>query len=191
VRRAACALATLALAQTGCTTAVVVAYQTLSDVRTVQEQHEDARIMGTIKDQLASKSGVGTALQIHVFSHAGRVVLAGIVEPGSKLGVEASGIARSVEGVRRIDTVFLPMRPSYPRDLTVSLKLDAKIVADLDLRRAQLDWTVLAGTVVLTGVVDSSEKAKRAVDHAWSIDHVTAVRSFIQVRPPAKKREPR
>lgn len=191
MRRAACALATLALAQTGCTTAVVVAYQTLSDVRTVQEQHEDARIMGTIKDQLASKSGVGTALQIHVFSHVGRVVLAGIVEPGSKLGVEATGIARSVEGVRRIDTVFLPTRPSYPRDLTVSLKLDAKIVADLDLRRAQLDWTVLAGTVVLTGVVDSPEKAKRAVDHAWSIDHVTAVRSFVQVRPSAKKREPR
>jgi osmotically-inducible protein OsmY len=170
---------------------VIVAYQTLSDVRTVQEQHEDARIMGTIKDQLATKSGVATALQIHVFSHLGRVVLAGIVEPGSKLGAEAISVARAVDGVRKIDSVYLPARPSYPRDLTISLKLDAKIVADLELRRAQVEWTVLAGTVVVTGLVDSDEKVRRVVEHARSIDNVTAVRSYIQVRPPTRKREPR
>jgi osmotically-inducible protein OsmY len=182
-------LAALALVQTGCTTAVIVAYQTLSDVRTMQEQHEDARIMGTIKDQLATQSGVGTALKMHVFSHLGRVVLAGIVEPGSTLGADAVGVARGVEGVRKIDTVFLPARPSYPRDLTVSLKLDAKLIADLELRRAQIEWTVLGGTVVLSGLVDSPEKVKRVVAHAWSIDNVTAVRSYIQVRRPTKTRE--
>lgn len=184
-------LALLATAQTGCTTAVIVAYQTLSDLRTIEEQHDDARIMGTIKDQLATKSGVGSALQMHVFSHLGRVVLAGVVEPGSPLGKEAVGVARTVPGVRKIDTVFLPARPSYPRDLTISLKLDAKLVGDLSLRRTQIEWTVLAGTVILSGVVDSSAKAKRVVEHAWSIDHVTAVRSYIQVRPPTRKREPR
>jgi osmotically-inducible protein OsmY len=191
VRALTCALGALALVHTGCTTAVIVAYQTLSDVRTVQEQHEDARIMGTIKDQLATKSGVATALQIHVFSHLGRVVLAGIVEPGSKLGAEAISVARAVDGVRKIDSVYLPARPSYPRDLTISLKLDAKIVADLELRRAQVEWTVLAGTVVVTGLVDSDEKVRRVVEHARSIDNVTAVRSYIQVRPPTRKREPR
>lgn len=184
-------LAALALTQTACTTAIVVAYQTLSDVRTLQEQHEDARIMGTIKDDLANKRGVGSALQIHVFSHLGRVVVAGIVEKGSPLGADAVAVARAVAGVRRVETVFVPARPSYPRDLTISLKLDAKIVTDLDLRRSQLEWTVLAGTVVLTGVVDDSDKAERAVQHAKSIDDVTAVRSFIQVRPPTKKRQPR
>jgi osmotically-inducible protein OsmY len=184
-------LAALALTQTACTTAIVVAYQTLSDVRTLQEQHEDARIMGTIKDDLANKRGVGSALQIHVFSHLGRVVVAGIVETGSTLGADAVAVARAVSGVRRVETVFVPARPSYPRDLTISLKLDAKIVTDLDLRRSQLEWTVLAGTVVLTGVVDDSDKAARAVQHAKSIDNVTAVRSFIQVRPPTTKRQPR
>ena len=191
MRALTCALGALALVHTGCTTAVIVAYQTLSDVRTVQEQHEDARIMGTIKDQLATKSGVATALQIHVFSHLGRVVLAGIVEPGSKLGAEAISVARAVDGVRKIDSVYLPARPSYPRDLTISLKLDARIVADLELRRAQVEWTVLAGTVVVTGLVDSDEKVRRVVEHARSIDNVTAVRSYIQVRPPTRKREPR
>lgn len=184
-------LAALALTQTACTTAIVVAYQTLSDVRTLQEQHEDARIMGTIKDDLANMRGVGSALQIHVFSHLGRVVVAGIVEMGSTLGADAVAVARAVSGVRRVETVFVPARPSYPRDLTISLKLDAKIVTDLDLRRSQLEWTVLAGTVVLTGVVDDSDKAARAVQHAKSIDNVTAVRSFIQVRPPTTKRQPR
>ena len=184
-------LAVLALTQTSCTTAIVVAYQTLSDVRTLQEQHDDQRIMGTIKDELASKRGVGSALQMHVFSHLGRVVLAAVVEPGSTLGTDAVGVARGVPGVRRVDTVFLPSRASYPRDLTISLKLEAKIVADFDLRRTQLEWNVLNGTVVLTGVVDDPDKAARAVSHARSIDHVTTVRSFIQVRLPTKKREPR
>jgi osmotically-inducible protein OsmY len=168
-----------------------VAYQTLSDVRTFQEQHDDARIMGTIKDDLANRRGVGSALQIHVFSHLGRVVVTGIVEPGSTLGADAIAVARAVPGVRRVESVFLPARPSYPRDLTISLKLDAKIVADLDLRRTQIEWTVLAGTVLLTGVVDDAAKAARVVQHAKSIDHVLAVRSFIQVRPPTKKRETR
>jgi osmotically-inducible protein OsmY len=184
-------LAGLALTQTGCTTAIIVTYQTLSDVRTLHEQHEDARIMGTVKDDLANKRGVGSALQIHVFSHLGRVVVAGIVEPGSTLGTDAIAVARAVPGVRRVESVFLAGRPSYPRDLTISLKLDAKIVTDLSLRRAQIEWTVLAGTVVLTGVVDDAPKAARVVEHAKSIDDVIAVRSFIQVRPPTKKREPR
>jgi osmotically-inducible protein OsmY len=184
-------LAGLALTETGCTTAIIVTYQTLSDVRTLHEQHEDARIMGTVKDDLANKRGVGSALQIHVFSHLGRVVVAGIVEPGSTLGTDAIAVARAVPGVRRVESVFLAARPSYPRDLTISLKLDAKIVTDLDLRRSQIEWTVLAGTVVLTGVVDDAPKVARVVEHAKSIDDVIAVRSFIQVRPPTKKREPR
>lgn len=50
---------------------------------------------------------------------------------------------------------------------------------------------MLAGTVVLTGLVDSPAKAKRAVEDAWSIDDVIAVRSYIQIRPPARQREPR
>jgi osmotically-inducible protein OsmY len=191
VRGGTCLLGALALTQTACTTAIVVAYQTLSDVRTLEEQHDDARIMGTVKDNLAHKRGVGSALQIHVFSHLGRVVVAGIVEPGSTLGNDAVAVARAVPGVRKVDTVFLAARPSYPRDLTIGLKLDTKIIADLELRRAQLEWTVLAGTVVLAGVVSDSGKAARAVQHARSIDHVVAVRSFIQVRPPTKKREPR
>jgi osmotically-inducible protein OsmY len=186
-----CCLVVLALTQTACTTAIVVTYQTLTDVRTLEEQSDDARIMGTIKDTLATKQGVGSALQVHVFSHLGRVVVAGIVEPRSPLAVDAVTLARAVPGVRKVDPVFLPSRPSYPRDLTISLKLDAKIVTDLSLRRSQLEWTVLAGTVVLTGVVDEPAKAARVVQHARSIDNVTAVRSFIQVRLPTKKREPR
>jgi len=184
-------LAALALSHTACTTTLVVAYQTLTDVRTMEEQTDDARIMGTIKDQLATKQGVGSALQVHVFAHLGRVVVAGIVPATSPLATDAVAVARAVPGVRKVDAVFVPIRPSYPRDLTVSLKLDAKIVADLELRRSQLEWTVLGGTVVLTGVVDDPDKIVRAVQHAKSIDNVTAVRSFIQVRLPTKKREPR
>jgi osmotically-inducible protein OsmY len=191
VRRVAGVIAALALLQTGCTTTLLVAYQTLSEVRTMEEQTEDYRILGTIKDELAHKNGVGSALQVHVFSYLGRVVLAGVVEPGSPVGTDAVAIARKVEGVRKIDTFFIPARPSYSRDLTISLKFDAKVIADLELRRSQIDWTVLAGTVIVVGLVDSDEKVKRAIEHAKSIDNVVAVRSYIQVRLPTTKREPR
>jgi osmotically-inducible protein OsmY len=191
MRTLTCALAGLALLQAGCTTTVILTYQTLTDVRTMQEQTEDYRILGTIKDELAHKTGVGSALQIHVFSYLGRVVLAGVVEPGSMVGTEAVAIAKKVEGVRKVETFFIPARPSYSRDLTVSLKFDASIIADMELRRSQLDWTTLGGTMILVGLVDSDEKVKRVVEHAKSIDYVIAVRSYIQVRPPAKKREPR
>ena len=184
-------LAVLALSHTACTTTLVVAYQTLTDVRTMEEQTDDARIMGTIKDQLATKQGVGSALQVHVFAHLGRVVVAGIVPVRSLLAADAVAVAHAVPGVRKVDVVFIPVRSSYPRDLTISLKLDGKIVADFELRRSQLEWTVLDGTVVLTGVVDDPAKAARAVEHAKSIDNVTAVRSFIQIRQPTKRREPR
>jgi osmotically-inducible protein OsmY len=190
VRIPLAALAVVALLQTGCTTAIIVTYQTLSEVRTVREQHEDTRILGTIKDELAAKDGVGSALQIHVFSFLGHVLLAGVVEPGSTLGTDAVAIARKVDGVQKVDTFFIRARPSYSRDLTVSLKLQAKIVADLELRRSQIDWTVLAGTVLLVGLVDSQEKAKKIVEHAKGTDYVVAVRSFIQVRPPGTKPAP-
>ena len=51
------AFAALAVAQPGCTTAVILTYQTLGDVRTVREQHEDARITGTSKDQPTRDEG--------------------------------------------------------------------------------------------------------------------------------------
>jgi osmotically-inducible protein OsmY len=191
MRPAVWLLAALALVQAGCTTAIIVAYQTMTEIRTVQEQHEDIRMLGTIKDELATKAGVASALQIHVFSYLGRVVLAGIVEPGSTMGQEAVAIARRVEGVRKVDTYFLPRRPSYTRDLTISLKLETRIVTDLELKVSQLDWTVLGGHVVLVGLVDSDDKVKRLVEHARSIDNVIAVRSWLQVRAPVKKREPR
>ena len=191
MRRAAWLLAGLAVVQAGCTTAIIVAYQTMTEIRTVQEQHEDIRVLGTIKDELATKAGIGSALQIHVFSYLGRVVLAGIVEPGSKMGQEAVAIARHVEGVRKIDTFFIPSRPSYTRDLTISLKLETRIITDLELKVSQIDWTVLGGNVVLVGLVDSEDKVKRLVEHARSIDNVIAVRSWLQVRAPVKKREPR
>ena len=190
MRRLAGALLGLALLQTGCTTTVIIAYQTLTEVRTMEEQTEDYRILGTIKDDLANRTGVGSALQIHVFSYLGRVVLAGVVEPGSNVGNEAVAIAKKVPGVRRVDTFFIPARPSYSRDLTVSLKFDASIIGDMELRRSQLDWTTLGGTMILVGLVDSEDKVKRVVEHAKSIDYVIAVRSYIQVRPP-KKRESR
>jgi osmotically-inducible protein OsmY len=55
------------------------------------------------------------------------------------------------------------------------------VVADWDLRFSQVSTSVLAGHVVLVGVVDREEKVKKILDHARATGGVVAVKSFIQI----------
>jgi hyperosmotically inducible protein len=176
--RTAALILALALAA-GCTTI----YQSATEERSVGEQADDTRLKVTIQKRLLD-SGAKTLAAIDVFCHLGVVVLTGVVEPGSTVGADAVRIARGVEGVRRVETVFVPARPSRTSDLGISAKLKAKVVGDTGLLASQVDWSVLAGTVVLVGVVDRQEKIDRVVAHARGIDGVANVRSFVQVKAP-------
>ncbi len=178
MRRLLGALAILLSA--GCTTAARTGYEVATDERTVATQTSDTQIALTIKKRLLESTVKGTG-SLDVYCRNGIVVLAGVVERGSQAGSEGTTIARRVDGVKRVDTYFLPEQPSQVSDFTIKQKINAKMVGDGDLKAAQVDMSVIAGHVVLVGVVNSRAKVDKIIGHARSTDGVVAIKSFIQV----------
>jgi osmotically-inducible protein OsmY len=172
----------IAVGLNGCTTAAYMTYEVATDERPLERQHLDTGIAGTIKTELLQSHVKGTAW-IEVYCRRGVVVLAGVVEPGSTADREALAIARRVAGVQRVETYFVPNRPSLMSDYAIKLKVNARVIADWDLRFSQVSTSVLAGHVVLVGVVDREDKAKKIMAHARATGGVVAVKSFIQVVP--------
>lgn len=168
---------------TGCATIASRAYSSATDERSLAVQAEDAKIATKIKKGLFD-TGAKNLLALDVFCHQGLVVLAGVVEPGAKVGDQAVAIATSVEGVKRIETYFLPNRPSKTSDLAIGAKIKARIIGDGDLKASQVDMAVIASHVVLTGVVDSQVKVDAILRHARAVEGVTAVKSFMQIKAP-------
>ncbi len=169
----------LAIGLTGCGTVLSTTYGAATDERSVGGQVDDTAITAKIKKGFFDNAKA--ALLLTVFCHQGFVVLAGVVED-PRVGDQAVAIARRVEGVRRLETFFVPRQPSRLSDFGIATKIKAKIVGDLDLRISQVDLDVFAGQVVVAGVVDRREKIDEVVRLARSVDGVTAVRSFLQVK---------
>jgi osmotically-inducible protein OsmY len=172
-----------ALLLSGCVTVASTAYKSATDERSLAVQAEDTKIATKIRKGLLD-TGVKNLLALDVFCHQGVVVLAGVVEPGAKLGDQAVAIAQSVEGVKRIETYFLPSRPSTASDLGIGAKIKARIIGDGDLKASQVDTAVIAGHVVLAGVVDRQAKIDAIVGHARAVDGVVTVTSYIQLKSP-------
>ena len=121
------------------------------------------------------------ALGLSVFCHQGLVVLAGVIAD-PQIGDKAVAVARAVEGVKRVETYFLPGQPAPLQDLQITLKIKAKIIGDGALRVSQVDMAVIAGHAVLTGVVDRPEKIDQIMRHARAVEGVVAVKSFLQLQ---------
>jgi osmotically-inducible protein OsmY len=168
----------------GCITAAAwTTYEVATDERPIPVQHTDTEIAITIKTRLLESPVKGTGW-VEVFCRRGVVVLAGVVAPGSAVAREAVAVALRVPGVQRVETYFVPSRPSLLGDYAIKLKVNARMLMDWDLRLSQVSTSVLAGHVVLVGVVDHADKVRKALAHARSAGGVVAVKSFIQVVPP-------
>jgi len=170
------------LAHAGCTTVASTAYGAATEERTVAEQASDEKIQLAVRKRISDALDTKSAVSIDVFSHLGQVVIAGAVPPDSPIRKQAPTLARGVEGVKKVDTFWVPAQPSKTDDFEIGAKFKAKVVGDGDLKISQVDYTVLAGQVVITGVVNSQAKVDAFVKHARSIDGVKGVRTFIIVR---------
>ena len=168
-----------ALGLTGCGTVISATYGAATDERSVGTQLTDTEIVAKIKKGFLDSAK--EALGLTVYCHQRLVVLAGVVED-PKVGERGVAIARAVEGVRQVETYFVPGQPSRVSDFGIATKIKAKIVGDLDLRISQVDLDVFGGQVVLAGVVDRREKIDEVVRLARSVDGVVAVKSFLQVK---------
>jgi osmotically-inducible protein OsmY len=164
----------------GCVVIARKGYEVATDERSVAMQQSDKKIALTIKKDLLQSSVQGTG-RLDVFCRNGVVVLAGVAEPGSPLAAEAVKIATGMEGVRRVETYFVPSQPSKVSDFTVKEKIHAKLIGDRDLKAGQVDMAVIGGHVVLVGIVDRQEKVDKIVAHARSTQGVVAVKSFLQL----------
>jgi osmotically-inducible protein OsmY len=165
----------------GSTTMVGWGYDAATDQRSVVKQAGDTAIWGQIKNDLL-QSGVKGTEQISVFCFNGIVVLAGVVAKGSEAGTEAMRIAHRVQGVKKVETFFLPSQQSQISDFEIKEKIHFKMVGDSDLMAAQVDMAVIDGDVALVGVVSSLAKVEKIIAIARATDGVKAVKSFIQVK---------
>ena len=175
----------LALVVAGCnpyvaaTSAVIKSYDVATDVRSLSTQESDTQAELQIKAALLASPVQGTS-GLDVYCRRGVVVLVGVVAPGSSAGEEAVRIARETPGVRRVETYFVPERPSWASDFAIKEKIRAMLVADPTLVSGRVDIAVYGGHVVLVGIVDSRAKADAFVADARSVSGVVSVKSFIQ-----------
>jgi len=161
------------------TTAVRATYGAATDERSLSTQASDTEAEVKIKASLVASPVRGTS-GIDVYCRQGVVVLVGVVSPGSSAGREAVRLSRETPGVKRIETYFVPARPSWTSDLEIKEEIRAKLVADPILVSGRADVAVYAGHVVLIGVVSSRQTVDRFVSDARAVGGVVSVTSFIQ-----------
>jgi osmotically-inducible protein OsmY len=172
----------LVVALAGCAPyalAVKETYNVATDPRSVLTQATDTEAEVQIKAALVASPVRGTS-GIDVYCRQGVVLLAGVVPPGSQAGQAAVSIARQTPGVTRVETYFVPSRPSWESDLGIKEQIRATLIADPTLVSGRVDIGVYAGHVVLVGVVDSRANVQKFISDASSVPGVVSVTSYIQ-----------
>jgi osmotically-inducible protein OsmY len=172
----------LAVALAGCAPyalAVKETYNVATDPRSVLTQATDTEAEVQIKAALVASPVRGTS-GIDVYCRQGVVLLVGVVPPGSQAGQAAVSIARQTPGVRRLETYFVPSRPSWESDIAIKERIRATLIADPALVSGRVDIAVYAGHVVLVGVVDSRANVQKFISDASSVPGVVSVTSYIQ-----------
>jgi osmotically-inducible protein OsmY len=82
--------------------------------------------------------------------------------------------------VRRVETYFVPSRPSWESDIAIKEQIRATLIADPALVSGRVDIAVFAGHVVLVGVVTSQASVQKFISDASSVPGVVSVTSYIQ-----------
>ena len=67
-------------------------------------------------------------------------------------------------------------------DSELAVKVKAAMVGDMSMTTAGTDVAVVAGNVVLVGVVNDKAKEDKIIAHARSVEGVKSVKSFIVVQ---------
>jgi len=152
--------------------------------RSVGNAIDDVRIKSTLESRLAGHSA---GLFIHVSGTVveGRVLLTGTVEePAARL--DASRIAWSVEGVRKVDNDIQVTDATgwynRPQDLWIATELRATILGDMNIKDVNYTIDVLNGVVYLTGVAQDQAELDRVVAHAKKTSGVARVESYVVLK---------
>jgi hyperosmotically inducible periplasmic protein len=172
----------LIVALAGCNPYVLAAketYEVATDPRSLVTQATDTEAEAQIKAALLASPVSGTG-GLDVYCRQGVVVLAGMVPSGSQAGRAAVDIARQAPSVKRVETYFVPHRPSWENDVAIKEQIRAVLIADPVLVSSRVDIAVYAGHVVLVGAVPSRANVQKFISDARSVSGVVSVTSYIQ-----------
>jgi osmotically-inducible protein OsmY len=163
----------LALLLSGCASSV--------GGRSSNDQTSDAKACQSIRSTLQAKAP-GSLSVLSVLCNNQLVVIAGALPPDYKPAVEAVHIATKTPGVRRVETFFVPKAAQLTSDSAIAARIKVALTGDAGTSAAGTDLMVVAGTVVLVGMVDDQAKADRIIANAASVTGVKSVKSFIQLK---------
>jgi osmotically-inducible protein OsmY len=169
----------LGLLLTGCAGQIHTA---ATDGRAVGDQAADAKICGSIRSALLARDS-GSLSVLDILCNNRLVVIAGALPPDYKPAAEAVHIATKTPGVRRVETFFAPKPAQDTGDAAIAGRIKTALAGDAGISTAGTGVTVVAGTVVLVGMVDDQAKADRIIANAGSVAGVKGVKSFIQLKP--------
>ena len=148
------------------------------NARTV-DSGSDARACQSIRSAVLARD-VNAFTVLEILCKGDLVVIAGALPPDYTLAVAAVHIARNTPGVSRVETFFVPRSEREASDSALAAQLRTAVARG---DGATTDLTVVAGTVVLVGVVDDQAKADRLVTSVGTVPGVKGVKSFLQVKP--------
>jgi hyperosmotically inducible protein len=178
----------LALMVTGCAATLIGAgatggYKVATDERNAEGMWDDSAITTKVKNKLL-KDHKTTAYQIDVDTLEGNVFLTGVVETEqeSKRAVE---IAKNVPGVKKVTNNLQIGERTFGQsvdDTVTGSRIKAKLVVEPGIRSLNIDVDVHNGVVTLTGIVDSSEQRKRAIEIAQSTIGAVRIVDNIKVK---------
>jgi hyperosmotically inducible periplasmic protein len=150
--------------------------------RNLAVQVDDRLLTEKIRSTLADTEGFGGA-EVTPYVYMGHVFLVGFVTHSDQQS-EATRAVQDLDGVRSLGA-YLPVRTDATKsvsDVASDAAIEGKVKAALVLAGqpvTRIDVQVLAGHVVLLGVVRSQEAVSAATEAARGVSGVTGVTSFL------------
>jgi hyperosmotically inducible protein len=178
----------LLLAMSGCTAALVGGgaaggYAVGTDERPVDRMIDDSTISSHIKNEMIKDSTV-KARQIDVDTVGGHVTLTGVVETKTEVR-RAIEISEGVQGVKSVKNNLQIGTKSWTEvvsDKYLVSKIKSKLIVEPEMRSLNIDVDVHKGVVTLTGIVESRNQKKRAIEIAQTTENTVRVVDNLQVR---------
>jgi osmotically-inducible protein OsmY len=162
----------------------VVGVSAARQERTIGNAVDDKRIQAALNGKLIHES-TGLYLRVSTTVIEGRVLLAGRVDsPESR--IDATRIAWSIEGVRKVDNDIEVSDASGwldgPSDLVMQSTLAATLLGDKSIKDVNYTTDVVHGVIYVMGVAQDQGEVDRVMEHAQSIRGAKRVENYVVLK---------
>lgn len=147
----------------------------------VTDSSSNGRACPSIRKAVLARDAKALAV-LDVLCDGDLVVIAGALPPDYTPAVEAVHIARTTPGVSRVETFFVPRSARENADSALAAQVRTAVTRSSGAAPTT-DLTVIAGTVVLVGVVDDQAKADQILASVSAVSGVKGVKSFLRIKP--------